>query len=61
MKLPPLSVAVRIEGIEEIIDEIKALQTFKLFENDDMILVDRAEVAEILQKHIKTSREDAEK
>ena len=29
---------------QELINEIKHLQTYKLSENDDMILVDRADV-----------------
>ena len=35
MKLPKLTVYVDLDGIETIIDEIKELQTYKLFETDD--------------------------
>ena len=43
------------DDIEKIIEEIKKLQTYKLFEKDKMLLVNLEEVIEILTNHIKST------
>lgn len=46
---------------ENVIDELKHLQTYKLCENDDMCLVDVEDVAKILVNHIKVEQEPERK
>lgn len=53
LKIP---VEVELNGIDGIVDEIKHLQTYKLFEGDDMVLVSLDDVAEILMNHIEAKR-----
>jgi hypothetical protein len=53
LKIP---VEVDLNGIDGIVDEIKRLQTYKLFEGDDMVLVNLDDVAEILMNHIEAKR-----
>lgn len=53
LKIP---VEFDLNGIDGIIDEIKCLQTYKLFEGDDMVLVSLDDVAEILINHIEAKR-----
>ena len=53
LKIP---VEVDLNGIDSIVDEIKRLQTYKLFEGDDMVLVNLDDVAEILINHIEAKR-----
>lgn len=60
MKLPTLKIHVELDEIETIIDEIKSLQTYKLSEKDEMLLVSREAVAEILAKHVKAQMEGRE-
>ena len=55
MKLE-IPVDVDLNGIDGLVDEIKCLQTYKLAEGDDMILVSRDDVAEILINHIEARR-----
>ena len=50
LKIP---VKVDIAGIEKLIDELKGLQTYKMHEGDDQILVDRDEVVRIFADHVK--------
>lgn len=57
MKLPNITVKCDFDDIQQIIDEVKELQTYKLFEGDDMILINRAELVEILLKHLRTESE----
>ena len=57
MKLPNITVKCDFDDIQQIIDEVKSLQTYKLFEDDDMILIDRAELVDILVKHLRTESE----
>jgi len=52
MKLE-IPITVEFDGMWEMVNEIKALQTYKLSENDDMLLVDRDDVADILKKHVR--------
>ena len=51
-----IPVEVDLNGIDDIVDEIKSLQTYKLSEGDDMDLVSRDDVAEILINHIEAKR-----
>ena len=44
--------------IEDLLEAINAMQTYKLFENDDMLLVDKADLCEILVRHVRTRRSD---
>ena len=54
MKLPlNLTFKVDLDDIQNIIDEIKGLQTYKLAEDDKMILIERAALVEILQRHLR--------
>lgn len=57
MKLPSITVKCDFDNIQQIIDEVKDLQTYKLFEGDDMILINRAELVDILVKHLRTESE----
>ena len=57
MKLPSITVKCDFDDIQQIVDEIKELQTYKLFEDDDMILINRAELVKILLKHLRTESE----
>ena len=52
-----IKIKVELDGIDEIIQELQELQTYKLFETDEMLLVSRADVADILTRHVKTKRE----
>ena len=49
----PIPVKVYFGDIQGIIDEIQRLQTYKLFEGDDMVLVDFDAVVAIMANHIK--------
>ena len=42
------------DNIPEIIEEIKALQTYKMFEGDEETYVLLDDVAEVLARHIET-------
>lgn len=57
MKLPSITVKCDFDDIQQIIDEVKELQTYKLFEDDDMILISRAELVKILLKYLRTESE----
>lgn len=57
MALANIVVKCDFDNIQQIIDEVKGLQTYKLSENDDMILIDRAELVDILAKHLRTESE----
>ena len=48
-----IPIKVDIYKIEELIDKLKNLQTYKLFAGDEMTLVDRDEVVEIITDHVK--------
>ena len=47
------SIKVDFDDIQDMIDEIKRLQTYKLFEGDDMVLVDLDAVVAIMANHVK--------
>ena len=53
----PSKITISFDNIKAIIEEIENLQTYKLFENDDMILIDRTELVDILSKHVETETE----
>ena len=48
-----IPVHVYMGELEEIINELKHLQTYKLFEGDDMVLVDCDKVVEIFADHLR--------
>ena len=48
-----IPVRVYMGELEEIINELKHLQTYKLFEGDDMVLVDCDKVVEIFADHLR--------
>lgn len=48
-----IPIKVNIYKIEELIDRLKHLQTYKLFAGDKMTLVDRDEVVKIIADHVK--------
>ena len=50
-----IPVIVKCTEIDELIDEIKHLQTYKLFEGDEQVLIDRDKTIEIFAKHIRAS------
>ena len=43
---------------EDLLADINAMQTYKLFENDDMILVDKADLCDILVRHVRVRGAD---
>lgn len=47
-----IPVIVYIDDVERLIQEIKGLQTYKLHEGDDRLLIERDEVARLLVEHI---------
>lgn len=52
MKLE-IPIIVGFDDLEGLLDDLKKLQTYKLFEGDEMVLVDLDDVADVLAKHIK--------
>lgn len=52
MKLE-IPIIVGFDNIESLLDDLKKLQTYKLSEGDEMVLVDIEDVADVLVKHIK--------
>lgn len=48
-----IPIKVDIYKIEELIDQLKHLQTYKLGAGDEMTLVDRDDVVEIIADHVK--------
>ena len=52
----PIKVKVELDGIDEILQELQELQTYKLFETDEMLLVSRSDVADILARHVKAKK-----
>lgn len=57
-KLGKLKVSVDLGYLEDLIDDIKKMPTFKLSADDKRILIDRAELGEVLRKHVKATRSD---
>lgn len=56
-----IPVIVKCTEIDELIDEIKHLQTYKLFEVDEQVLIDRDDTIEIFAKHIRASVQPEQK
>ena len=54
MKLE-IPVKVYFDDVQGMIDEIQKLQTYKLFEGDDMVLVNLDAVATIMANHIRAT------
>lgn len=52
MKLE-IPIIVGFDDMESLLDDLKKLQTYKLSEGDEMVLVDIEDVADVLVKHIK--------
>ena len=50
-----ISVKIYFGEIEEIIKELRQLQTYKLFEGAEEVLVDINDVARVLAKHVKAT------
>ncbi len=57
MKLE-IPIKVELKGIDELIEELKALQTYKLSEDDDMLLVSLDDVAEVFANHVVAKRRE---
>lgn len=55
MKLE-IPVKADFDDIQDMIDEIKRLQTYKLFEGDDMVLVDLDAVVAVMANHVKADK-----
>lgn len=49
-----IPIRVYMGKIEEIINELKHLQTYKLFEGDDKVLINRDDVIKIFANHLCT-------
>lgn len=47
-----VAVKVEMDDVREMVDEIKDLQTYKLSANDDLVLISRSAVADILLAHV---------
>ena len=56
-----IPIIVKCTEIDELIDEIKHLQTYKLFEGDEQVLIDRDDTIEIFAKHIRASAQPEQK
>ena len=59
MKIAELSVTInaRFDSVLDIAQEIGELQTYKLFPDDDMLLVERNDVLEVLKRHVVVENE----
>ena len=55
MKLE-IPIIVGFDDLESLLDDLKKLQTYKLFEGDEMVLVDIEDVAKVLMKHVKAKK-----
>ena len=49
LKIP---IEIVFDDVNSVIDELGKLQTYKLFEGDDMILVDVDDVVDVLTRHV---------
>lgn len=57
MAEPVCKISAKFDNILEIINEIASLQTYTLFDDDDMLLVERNDVVEVLKRHVVTEVE----
>ena len=48
-----VTINAKLDNILDVAKDIAKLQTYKLFEDDDMLLVERDDVVEVLKRHIK--------
>ena len=49
-----IPVEIYTDNLDEMIDDLKQLQTYKLHEGDEKILVDCDEVVKVFRKHLQT-------
>lgn len=49
-----IPVQVYMDDLEEMIDELKQLQTYKLYEGAEQLLVSCDEVVKVFEKHLRT-------
>ena len=47
-----IPVEVKFDSISDILDDLDKLQTYKLYEGSDEILVNKADVADVLARHL---------
>lgn len=47
-----IPVEVNFDSISDILDDLNKLQTYKLYEGSDEILVNKADVADVLARHL---------
>lgn len=47
-----VKINANFDNISEIISEIASLQTYKMVSGDDMLLVNRDDLVEILKRHV---------
>ena len=59
INITELSVTInaRFDSILDIAQGIGELQTYKLFPDDDMLLVERNDVLEVLKRHVVVEKE----
>lgn len=55
MKLE-IPIIVGFDDMESLLDDLKKLQTYKLAEGDEMVLVDIEDVAKVLMDHVKAKK-----
>lgn len=55
MKLE-IPIIVGFDDLESLLDDLKKLQTYKLFEGDEMVLVNIEDVAKVLMDHVKAQK-----
>ena len=53
-----VTINANFDNVMQIVNEIGKLQTYKLFPDDTMLLVDRSEVRDVLVRHVATERGD---
>lgn len=51
-----VKINANFDNISEIISEIASLQTYKLFPGDNMLLISRDDLVEILKRHVISER-----
>lgn len=55
MKLS-IPIEVDFDNMKSLLDDLGKLQTYKLFEGDEMVLVSLDDVAEVLMNHVKAKK-----
>ena len=51
-----ITIHARFDDILEIAKEIGELQTYKLFPDDDMLLISQDDVIEVLKRHVECNQ-----